>query len=139
MQDGKLRVGKYDIEPTTSIDMLPSDEYNVINTKNGMVYISKSPFELSGSKFWVTIYFEKMRIKKVELSNADEKYKMNYQTMDSTIIEQLREENDNFLLNNLGPSNNDNLSGLEYEYPWGKIMSYFDLKSAEAGIVIYYF
>ncbi len=139
MKNGKLRVGEYDIEPTTSVDMLPSDEYNVINTKNGVVYISKSPFELSGAKFWVTIYFEKMHIKKVELSNANEKYKMNYQTMDSTILEQLRKENNDFLRNNLGPSNKENLSGLEYEYPWGKVMSYFDIKSAEAGIVICYF
>lgn len=139
MKNGKLKVGKYNIGPTTSVDTLPSDEYNVINTKNGIVYISKSPFELSGIKFWVTIYFEKRHIKKVELSNANEKYKMNYQTMDSTILEQLRKENNDFLINNLGPLNKENLSGLEYEYPWGKVMSYFDIKSAEAGIVICYF
>lgn len=139
MKNGKLKVGKYNIGPTTSVDTLPSEEYNVINTKNGIVYISKSPFELSGIKFWVTIYFEKRHIKKVELSNANEKYKMNYQTMDSTILEQLRKENNDFLINNLGPLNKENLSGLEYEYPWGKVMSYFDIKSAEAGIVICYF
>jgi len=139
MKNGKLKVGKYDIGPTTSADMLPSDEYNVINTKNGMVYISKNPFELLGLKFWVTIYFEKKQIKKVELCNADEKYKMNYQTMDTTVLEKLRKENDEFLLNNLGTSNKENLSGLEYEYPWGKVMSYFDIKSAEAGITICYF
>lgn len=139
MQNGILRVGKYAIEPTTRVDTLPSDEYNVINTKNGIVYISKNPFELLGAKFWVTIYFEKMHIKKVELSNADEKYKMNYHTMDSTILEQLRKENNDFLINNLGPSHKENLSGLEYEYPWGKVMTYFDFKSAEAGIVVCYF
>ncbi len=138
MQNGILRVGKYAIEPTTSVDTLPSDEYNVINTKNGLVYISKNPLELLGVKFWMTIYFEKMHIKKVELSNADEKYKMNYQTMDSTILEQLRKENNDFLLNNLGPSHKEHLSGLEYEYPWGKVMTYFDVKSAEAGIAVCY-
>ena len=84
--------------------------------------------ELCGSNFWVTIYFEGIHIKKVELSNADEKYKANYQTMDN-----------DFLLNNLGSSYKENLSGREYEYQWGKIMSYFDIKSAEAGIVICYF
>lgn len=139
MRNGKLKVGKYDIEPTTSVDTFPSDEYNIINIKNGIVYISKNPFEISGSKFWVTIYFEKKYIKKVELNNADEKYKMNYQTMDSTLLEKLRKENDEFLLNNLGSSKKENLSGLEYEYPWGKVMSYFDIKSAEAGIAICYF
>ena len=51
----------------------------------------------------------------------------------------LRKENNDFLLNNLGPSTKENLSGLVYEYPWGKVMSYFDIKSAEAGIVICYY
>ena len=139
IKDGKLKLGKYNIEPTTSIEMLQSDEFNVIKTKNGIVYTSKKPLELWGSNFWVTIYFEGIHIKKVELSNADEKYKMNYQTMDIAILENLRRENDDFMLNNLGPSYKVNLSGREYEYQWGKIMSYFDVKSAEAGIVICYF
>ena len=46
MQNGIIKVGKYVIEPTTSVATLPSDEYNVINTKNGVVYISKKPLEL---------------------------------------------------------------------------------------------
>ena len=100
MKNGKLKLGKYAIEPTTSIDMLQSDEFNVIKTKNGIVYISKKPLELCGSNFWTTIYFGEINIKKVELSNADEKYKMNYQTMDSTILEDLKRANDDFLLKN---------------------------------------
>ena len=59
--------------------------------------------------------------------------------MDIAILDNLRRENDDFLLNTLGPSYKENLSGREYEYQWGKIMSYFDVKSAEAGIVICYF
>ena len=78
------------------------------------MYISKNPFELLGAKFWVSIYFEKMHIKKVELSNADEKYKMNYHTMDSTILEQLRKENNDFLLNN----KSSNIVYLLYFHPY---------------------
>ena len=63
MRNGKFKIGKYNIEPTTSVDTFPSGEYNVVNTKNGVVYISKKPLELCGSDFWVTIYFEKMNIK----------------------------------------------------------------------------
>ena len=66
MKNGKLKLGKYAIEPTTSIDMLQSDEFNVIKTKNGIVYISKKPLELCGSNFWTTIYFGEINIKKVE-------------------------------------------------------------------------
>ena len=54
-------------------------------------------------------------------------------------LEQLKKENNDFLLNNLGPASKENLSGLVYEYPWGKVMSYCDFKSAETGIVICYF
>lgn len=139
MQNGILKVGKYVIKPNTSVDTIPRDVFNVVNTKNGEVYISKNPVELLGVNFWMTIYFEKNHIKKVELSNANEKYKINYKTMNSTILKQLKKENNDFLLNNLGAAHKENLSGLEYEYQWGKIMSYFDSKSAEAGIVIYYF
>lgn len=139
MKDGKLKLGKYDIEPMTSIDMFQNGEFNIIKIKNGTVCISKKPLELCGSNFWVSINFEEMHIRKIELSNADEKYKMNYQTMDGTILESLRKENDNFLLNNLGVPDKENIFGQEYEYTWGKIMSYFDIKSAEAGIAICYF
>lgn len=136
MRHGKFKLGKYDIDPTTKADMLQGDEFNVIKIENGTVYISKTPLGLCGSKFWVSIYFEEIFIRKIELSNADEKYKMNYQTMDSAILESLKKENDEFLLNNLGHSYKENISGREYEYSWGKIRSYLDLKSAEAGIVI---
>lgn len=139
MQNGKFKIGEYTIEPTTSLDTFSRRDYNVVNTKNGIVYISKKPLELCGSRFWVTIYFEEMHIKKIELNNAHEKYRMNYRIMDSVIIEELRKENNDFLIKNLGSSNNENLSGLEYDYSWGKIMSYYDFKSAESGIVICYF
>lgn len=41
IKDGKLELGKYNIEPTTNVEMLQSDEFNVIKTKNGIVYMSK--------------------------------------------------------------------------------------------------
>ena len=85
MRNGKFKIGKYNIEPTTSVDTFPSGEYNAVNTKNGVVYISKKPLELCGSDFWVTIYFEKMNIKKIELNNANEKYKMNYRIVNGAI------------------------------------------------------
>ncbi|MBS5988020.1 hypothetical protein [Clostridium sp.] len=138
MKNGKLKLGKYIIEPKTKADVLQSDEFNIINMKNEKVYISKMPLELYGSKFWTSIYCKEAFIKKIDLCNADKKYKMSYKTMTGTALQELRKENDKFLLDNLGNPNKENISGLEYDYSWGKILSYFDNKSAQAGIVINY-
>ena len=32
MRNGKFKIGKYNIEPTTSVDTFPSGEYNAVNT-----------------------------------------------------------------------------------------------------------
>ena len=139
MEYGKLKLGKYNIDPTTRVDMLGGEEFNAIKVEKGMGLISKTPLDLYDSRFWINIYFDETSIiRKIELKNADKKFEMNYHTMDCAILENLRKENDEFLLNNLGSSYKENISGRKYEYSWGSIMSYFDLKSAEAGIVIRY-
>lgn len=138
MEKGKLKLGKYCIEPKTNIDILRDDEFNIINIKGGKVYLSKVPLELLGLKFWVRIYSKETFVEKIDLANADTRYKMNYQTMNDATLQELRKENNEFLLNNVGTPSKENITGLEYDYSWGKILSYFDNKSAEAGIVITY-
>lgn len=75
---------------------------------------------------------------KIELSNADEKYRINYHTMNNALVEELRNENNRFLFEVLGNPTVTSIMGVEYDYCWGKILSFFDNKSAEAGIVIEY-
>ena len=104
----------------------------------GKVYISKEPMELNKEKFWTTIFCDNKIISKVELSNAEEKYKMNYQTMNDNILKELRKHNNDFLKNELGIPSNESITGIEYDYAWGKIFSYYDNKSSETGIVIVY-
>ena len=89
MKNGKIKLGRYIIEPKTSIDILNADEFNVIKFNTGKVYISKEPMELNKEKFWTTIFCDNKIISKVELSNAEEKYKMNYQTMNDNILKGL--------------------------------------------------
>lgn len=40
--------------------------------------------------------------------------------------------------NELGIPSNESITGIEYDYAWGKIFSYYDNKSSETGIVIVY-
>ena len=94
--------------------------------------------ELNKEKFWTTIFCDNKIISKVELSNAEEKYKMNYQTMNDDILKELRKHNNDFLKNELGIPSTDGITGIEYDYAWGKIFSYYDNKSSETGIVIVY-
>ena len=138
MKNGKIKLGRYIIEPKTSIDILNADEFNVIKFNTGKVYISKEPMELNKEKFWTTIFCDNKIISKVELSNAEEKYKMNYQTMNDNILKELRKHNNDFLKNELGIPSNESITGIEYDYAWGKIFSYYDNKSSETGIVIVY-
>ena len=90
MKNGKIKLGRYIIEPKTSIDILNADEFNVIKFNTGKVYISKEPMELNKEKFWTTIFCDNKIISKVELSNAEEKYKMNYQTMNDNILKDIK-------------------------------------------------
>lgn len=138
MKNGKIKLGKYIIEPQTNIDILNSDEFNIIKLKTGKVYISKEPMELNKEKFWVSIFSDNKIISKVELSNAEEKYKMNYHTMNDDIMIELRKHNNEFLKSKLGIPSNESITGVEYHYEWGKILSYYDNKSSETGIVIVY-
>ena len=39
MKNGKIKLGRYIIEPKTSIDILNADEFNVIKFNTGKVYI----------------------------------------------------------------------------------------------------
>lgn len=138
MEKGKIKIGKYYIKPKTEINILQENEFNIVNIQNGKIYLSKVPLKIEGIKFWVSIYSENALIVKIELFNADEKYQMNYQTMNDVILQELRKENNAFLLSNLGKPSVERITGLEYDYSWGKILSYFDNKSAEAGIIINY-
>lgn len=138
MKEGKLNLGKYTITSQTTYDVLDDEDFNIVNIEENIIYISKNPISINENKFWVTIYFERNVVKKIELCNADEKFKMNYRTMKSDLVEELRKAHDSFLEKNLGMPDKKNISSVEYIYAWGKIISYYDNKASECGIVICY-
>lgn len=138
MQGGIFYIGEYIFSPKMSEDKLKKDEFNIIDLESEKVFISKEPMKLCQVPFGVNIYINRSQIYKIELTNAEKKYALNYNNMTMESVENLRKENDLFLKSLMGESYEKKLSGIEYNFEWGKILSYYDNKSAETGIVILY-
>ena len=88
--------------------------------------------------FWVTITSCNGVIQKIELSNADEKYMMNYSNMKSETLSELRATHDAFLGEYLGVPDKKSIGAIEYSYSWGTVTSFLDNKSGDCGILIRY-
>lgn len=139
MNEGKVEIAQYSISPNTKTTILREDDFSIYNGKSHKVFVSKNPLECYGTTFWVTIYPKESMIVKIELSNANEKYRMNYKTMSDDLIDELRQDNDMFLRGLYGNPDEITVSGIRYEYTWGSVCSYYDNRSAQAGIVINYY
>lgn len=139
MKDGCINFSKYNITPDKNCDILDEKDFNIVKCGEDIVYISKEPQDIKGMKFWVTCVCVNNIIKKIELNNASEKYKMNYGSMKSNLVQELKNQYDEFLIKNLGQPNSKSIASMEYDYSWGKIVSYYDNKSVESGIIIVYF
>ena len=139
MKNGCIKIGKYNITPNINCDILNKEDFNIVNLGENIIYISKEPKEIKETKFWVTFSCINNMIKKIELINSSEKYKMNYGSMKSNLIQELRNEHDEFLKKNLGQPDSKSISSIEYDYSWGKVSSYYDNKTAECRIIIIYF
>lgn len=139
MKDGFIKIGNYNIFPNTNADILVREDFNVVKLEKDLMYISKEPKEINEVKFGVTFLCKDNIIKKIELCNALEKYKMNYENMKDKLVQELKSAHDDFLINNLGQPDKKSISSIEYDYLWGNIISYHDEKSSESGIVIVYF
>lgn len=136
MKNGLIKLENYQITPLCKSDILSENDFQIINSKRGKVFISKRPFELQKSKFWITIYCKDNLINKVELKNNSNN--RNYSDLSDQLIDKLQKDNIDFLFRCLGAPSKKTISGVEYSYDWGKVFSYFDNKSADIGIVIQY-
>jgi len=97
MIKGKIKLGQYEILPNTLVNVLNKNDFLEVKTKNGSVFISQKPMEFGNALFWMNFYFKNDVIDKVELQNANEKFKMNYHTMNDELVATLKNENENFL------------------------------------------
>lgn len=103
LKEDMLKIGGYKITPKGSISLFKEIDFKIVQTEYSYtILISKKPLKWLYKKFYVTIYGRHGKVKKIELVRADKKYSMEYETMNDTVLEKLREENHRFLRKCLG-------------------------------------
>ncbi len=112
------------------------DDYRIIKTNTSHIYLSKMPADIWNSKFWLRIYSDGKYIQKIELRNAEERFKMDYSNMDAKKVEEQFSTNNTILAENYGDSVNKKVGSVEYKLDWGRVVSYMDNKSGDVGIVV---
>lgn len=107
---------------------------------NGSIerYNFKSPQIVKGLLFWVKIVFKENCISSIEMKNADSNLKNSYDNWSDDKVELKRKSHDEWLINNLGQPHEKLPVALRYIYNWGNIVSYYDPKAADSGILITY-
>ena len=137
LKEDMLKIGEYKIPSKGSISLFKEIDFKIVQTDYSYtILISKKPLKWLYKKFYVTIYGRHGKVKKIELVRADKKYSMKYETMNDTVLEKLREENNRFLRKCLGTPSKKSMTGVEYYYEWGQIQSFYDNRSCQTGIVI---
>ena len=116
-------------------DIVDSENYRNIRTKSACIYLSKKPVEVLNAKYWERIYTKNDLIEKIELHNADERFKADYSNMNQNNVDGQFEANNKILMDIYGEPNVKNPGGREYIFDWGKLVSYLDIKSGDVGIV----
>jgi len=102
-------------------------------------YNFKNPQIIEGLALWVRIVFKKKSISSIELKNADPKLKNSYENWSDDNVELKRKSHDEWLINQLGQPEERKPAGIEYNYTWGNIISYYDTKGGDTGIKLNYF
>ena len=131
----KLIIGGKHITKSMSLNEFAVNSFREVSTNNSKVYISNEPIDFVGYDFWVHLFVVEGNIQRVELYNASEQFNVDYSTMNKEIIEEQRKEDDRILNEAYGEPNVKRATGVEYNFQWGKIFSFYDNKSCEVGIV----
>lgn len=138
MKYGTVLLGKYNIGVNTSDKVLNENDFRIIETRKSKIYISKIKQKVNDMLFWSKIVSRQGKIKKIELKNAEEKYRMNYSNMNDEKLYDLKHTHDSFLEKYLGTPHKTTIGTKMYIYEWGEIVSFIDNKTGECGILIEY-
>lgn len=139
IKDGIFQFSEIKIIPnmnSTNIDN--KDIFNKVELDNTTFYLTKVKQRLGNMSFWIRLMVINGIVKKIELRNADEKYKMNYSNMTNELLEEKYQSHNIFLAEHIGKPNNESLGGKEYLFNWGSIYSFKDIKTGDCGIVVEY-
>lgn len=102
-------------------------------------YHFKKPQTINGEWMWVRLLFKNKIISKIEMKIADPKLENSYDNWSDDKLEIGRKYHDEWLIDQLGNPSERTSSGIKYTYVWGEVLSYYDPRSGEIGIIISYF
>lgn len=98
----------------------------------------KSPQMIEGLLLWVKVIFKNNILSSIELKNSDINLKNSYDNWSDDKVKLKRKSHDEWLINNLGQPHDRMPVALKYIYNWGEIVSYYDPKGGDSGILITY-
>lgn len=141
LNEGKIIINNEKIHYKMDSERFIKIFSNEVNSYvNGEIerYNFKNPQRLSGELLWVRVVFKNKYISSIELRNADIKLKNCYDNWSEDRVELIRKSHDKWLMNQLGQPDEIKQTGIKYTYAWGEIMSYYDFKGGDSGIIINY-
>lgn len=98
-----------------------------------------NPQIINGLSLWVKIVFNKEFLRSIELKNADPTLKNSYENWSDNNVELKRKSHDEWLMNQLGQPSETKPGGINYNYTWGEILSFYDPRGGDTGILINYY
>jgi len=142
LKDGTILVNNNEIFNGMKSDIFKNIFSSEINSyANGEIerFNFKNPQILDGLALWIRIVFKKKTISSIELKNADPKLKNSYENWSDDNVELKRKSHDEWLINQLGQPEERKPAGIEYNYTWGNVISYYDSRGGDTGIKLNYF
>jgi len=142
LKDGKLIINNNEIyNGMNSGDFINIFSSEVNSYANGEIerYNFKQPQIIDGLALWIRMVFKKKYISSIELKNADPKLKNSYENWSDDNVELKRKSHDEWLINQLGQPADRKPTGIEYNYTWGNVLSYYDPRGGDTGIKLHYY
>lgn len=141
LSNGSLTINENNICPYMNIDTFMSlynGKFDKYGTSKIIRFIFREAIEISGKLFWVIVKFNDGSINMAELKIADENLRNTYENWSTENASIKKKILDEWLEEILGKPSKINTTGIIYEYRWGNVISYSDMKGGEVAIVIKY-
>lgn len=138
LEKGELEINNIIIDKNTTKKKFKSQFINDIKSYINDVYNFKQPVNIKSLDLWVEVLFDGENIKRVEMKNADPKLRNSYDNWSNNKVELKRKSHDEWLIRQLGEPHERKLPAIKYKYSWGEILSYYDPRSGDTGVVVNY-
>ena len=138
LEKGEFEINNILIDKNTTKKEFNSQFINDIKSYISDEYNFKQPINIKSLDLWVEVIFNDEIIKRVEMKNSDPKLKNSYDNWSNYKVELKRKSHDEWLVRQLGEPHERDLPCIKYYYSWGEILSYYDPRSGDTGIVVNY-